>query len=92
MYFGDVADAINDHASISSQLGMSAGQARLTGYEGQSLPASTYTGQDRAAVPWSPDSPTFWLIGVLALTALGWVGASVNVRAGRARAGVKVND
>jgi|HubBroStandDraft_4_1064222.scaffolds.fasta_scaffold05267_3 hypothetical protein len=82
---------INEQASVSSLLGMSPAGARLSGYEGDALPASTYSGGDQAAVPWSPDSPLFWGGVLVALTLLGWVGASGSVRLGRARASAEVN-
>jgi hypothetical protein len=88
----DMDGVINEQASVSNLLGISAGNSRLAGYEGQSLPASTYAGRDHAAVPWSPDSPLFWG-GVVALaTLLGFVGASGSVRVGKARASAEVND
>lgn len=88
----DMSGVINQEASVSNLLGISPGQPRLPGYEGQQLPASTYTGQDKAAVPWSPDSPLFWggLLGVATL--LGLLGASVQVRAGRTRAKAEVGN
>jgi len=90
--FGDMDGVINQQASVSNLLGISPGSARLSGYEGQSLPASTYAGNDKAGVPWSADSPLLWGGILAALTLLGIVGASVNVRAGKARAGVEVNE
>jgi hypothetical protein len=87
----DMSGVINEQASVVNMLGMSPAGGRLSGYEGASLPASTYSGGDKAAVPWSPDSPLFWGIVVAGLTLAGFVGASVNVRAGKARAGIKVN-
>lgn len=90
--FSDMNGVINEQASVSNMLGISPGGSRLSGYEGQSLPASTYSGSDAAAVPWSPDSPLFWGAVVAGLTLLGLIGASVNVRAGKARAGIQVND
>lgn len=91
MYFGDMDSQINSAADVGNQLGLSPGGSRLSGYEGQALPASTYTGHDAGAVPWSPDSPVFWLAVIGGATLLGWVGASFNVRAGRASAQIGVN-
>jgi hypothetical protein len=90
--FGATDGVINEQASVSNLLGISPGSARLSGYEGAGLPASTFAGSDRAAVPWSTDSPLLWGGAIALLTLLGIVGASVNVRAGKARAGVEVND
>lgn len=90
--YGVSDGVINEQASVSNLLGISPGSARLSGYEGASLPASTYSGGDRAAVPWSPDSPLLWGGAIALLTVLGVIGASVNVRAGKARAGIEVND
>lgn len=84
--------AINDQASVSQLLGLSAGNGRLSGYEGQSLPASTYSGRDHAAVPWSLDSPLLWGAVLVIATLAGVVGASGGVRVGRARVSAKVND
>lgn len=86
----DLDGVINQEASVSNLLGISPGAARLPGYEGAQLPASTYSGSDNAAVPWSPDSPLFWGLVLAGGTMLGLLGASVRVRAGRARAGVEV--
>jgi hypothetical protein len=86
----DMSGVINQEASASSLLGISPGGARLSGYEGQQLPASTYTGGDSGAAPWSPDSPLFWGAVLLGGTLLGLFGASVQVRAGRARARAEV--
>lgn len=54
---------------------------------GDSLPASTATMGDWGGLPWHPDSPGFWLLVVAGATVLGILGASVDVRAGKARAG-----
>jgi hypothetical protein len=89
----DMSGVISEQASVVNLLGMSQGQGRLSGYEGSSLPASTYSGGDQAAVPWSPDSPLFWGAVIAIGTLLGFLGASVHVRAGRRfRAGAEVND
>jgi hypothetical protein len=86
------AAVLNQNASVSSLLGLSPASPRLGGYEGQQLPASTYTGADKAAVWWSPDSPTFWLIALGGGTLLGLFGAHVQVRAGRTRASAEVGN
>lgn len=88
----DMDGVINQAASVQTQMGISPASSRLGGYEGQTLPASTYSGADKAAVPWSPDSPLFWGAVVAGLTLFGIIGASASVRVGRARAGVEVND
>lgn len=48
---------------------------------GGSLPPTSVTGGDNAFVPWSPDSPLFWLGAFVGLTLVGVLGASVKVRA-----------
>lgn len=83
---------INEQASVSQLLGMNPGGARLSGYEGQALPASTYAGKDKAAVPWSLDSPLLWGAGLVLLTAFGILGASGSVRVGKARAAASIGD
>jgi hypothetical protein len=88
----DLSGVINEQASVSNLLGISPGQQRLPGYEGEQLPASTYSGGDKAATPWSTDSPLFWGAVVAGLTLLGLVGASVQVRAGRTRARAEVGN
>lgn len=91
MYDDDMSGVINQQASVSTLLGMSPGGARLSGYEGGALPATTFGAQDNGAVPWSPDSPVFWL-AVLGLgTLFGFIGASADFRVGRARIGAEVN-
>ena len=88
----DLSGVINQESSVSNLLGISPGQSRLPGYEGSQLPASTYSGSDQAAVPWSPDSPLFWGGVLLAGTLLGLLGASVQVRAGKTRARAEVGN
>lgn len=88
----DLDGVINQAASVQQQMGISPASSRLHGYEGATLPASTYAGSDRAAVPWHHDSPIFWLVAIAGLTLFGIVGASASVRVGKARAGVEVND
>lgn len=53
---------------------------------GHALPPTSVTGGDRAFVPWSPDSPVFWLLVITGATVLGITGASVKVRAFKGRA------
>lgn len=60
------------------------------GGAGETLPRTSHMVGDRGAVPWSPDSPQFWAVGLLAATLLGIVGASVSFRAGPARAGASL--
>lgn len=91
MYEDDMSGVINQQASVSTLFGMSPGGARLSGYEGSTLPATSFTHLDAGAVPWSPDSPVFWL-GVLGIATLfGFIGASVDFRVGRSHAGMEVN-
>jgi hypothetical protein len=59
---------------------------------GQSLPPTSYGAGDRAAVPWSPDSPLFWLAMFTGLTIAGITGASVKVRAFKRSASVNLGD
>jgi len=59
---------------------------------GHALPLTSVTGGDRAFVPWSPDSPVFWLVVVAGATLLGLTGASVKVRAFKRRASVDVGE
>lgn len=84
--WSDMDGVINEQASVSNLLGISPASAGLSGYEGQVLPASTYSGADRAAVPWSPDSPLFWGGVVAFATLLGLIGASARVRFGKTTA------
>jgi len=88
----DMDGVINQQASVSQMLGISPGKARLAGYEGQALPASTYSGADNAAVPWSPDSSTFWLAVVAGATLLGFLGASVDLRVGKRHLRAEADD
>lgn len=59
---------------------------------GASLPPTSHAAGDLAMVPWSPDSPMFWLIGITALTVFGITGASVKFRVGKGRAGANIGD
>jgi hypothetical protein len=59
---------------------------------GAGLPASSpsASAQDSGDKPWSPDSPIFWIAVIMAASFAGIVGASVNVKAGPAKAGASV--
>ena len=57
---------------------------------GSHLPSTSHTGNDQGAKPWHPDSPTFWLVGVLGLTLLGVIGVSAGGRVGPVRAGASL--
>jgi hypothetical protein len=59
---------------------------------GAGTPPTTLSGGDHAAVPWHPDSPTFWLLVIAGATVFGIAGASVRVRAFHAHAGASVGD
>lgn len=66
--------------------------ASAHGGGGDTLPHTDAMVGDGAMVPWSPDSPMFWVVILAAATALGIVGASLDVRAGRRHASVTVGD
>lgn len=53
-------------------------------------PKVSHTMGDKGALPWHPDSPQFWLLLLLGGTVFGIVGASVQFRAGPARAGASL--
>lgn len=57
---------------------------------GAALPPTSHVGGDLAMVPWSPDSPMFWLIAITGLTVFGITGASFRVRVGKGRAGANI--
>jgi len=57
---------------------------------GAGLPATSTAAGDGGDKPWSPDSPLFWCAVIMAASFAGIVGASVNLHAGPARAGVSV--
>jgi hypothetical protein len=59
---------------------------------GAALPPTSHAGGDHAMVPWSPDSPMFWVAGFALLTVLGVTGASVRVRAFGKHAGAELGD
>lgn len=53
-------------------------------------PPVSHMAGDKGAVPWHPDSPTFWLVLIGTASLLGIAGASINLRAGPARAGASL--
>lgn len=69
----------NQRLTPAALLGLSPGAPSKAA--GGALPPTTAAGGDGAFVPWSPDSPMFWLFGFIGLTLLGITGASVKVRA-----------
>lgn len=81
-------DYWNQRMTPSALLGISPGAGSKAA--GAALPPTSVSGNDNAFVPWSPDSPIFWLLGIAALTVFGVTGASVKVRAFKARAGVDI--
>lgn len=56
------------------------------------LPSSDAMSGDGAMTPWSPDSPVFWFVVLGAATALGIIGASLDVRAGKRHASMEIGD
>jgi hypothetical protein len=84
------SDYFNNRLSPAALLGLSpANQSKAAG---QALPPTSVTGGDNAFVPWHPDSPTFWLLLVGVGTIFGLVGASVQVRAGKGKAGASIGN
>lgn len=72
------ADYIDGRGSAGQLLGMNpAQQSRAAGH---STPLVTAAGGDRLMVPWSPDSPQFWLAVTALLTVLGMAAADVRIR------------
>lgn len=61
--------------------------APLRSGAGSALPATSAPHGDHSQVPWHPDSPIFWAVGLAVATVLGITGASVKVKAGPLRAG-----
>jgi hypothetical protein len=57
---------------------------------GVALPASSTTSADGGDKPYHPDSPLFWLALLVVASVTGIVGASVNVKAGPAKASGKI--
>jgi hypothetical protein len=78
-----------DHMTGPNLLGLS---PATNGHSsaGAALPKTSHVAGDHAAQPWSPDSPTFWVAGFIALTVFGIAGASVRFRLGKGRAGAEV--
>lgn len=83
-----------DQLNPSDLYGISRGgqRAAANGGGGQFLPSTDSMSGDGAMIPWSPDSPIFWAALLGAGTLLGILGASIDVRAGRRHASVKVGD
>lgn len=78
----------NEQLTPQALLGVSPAYASRAA--GASLPPTTVSGADRAAVPWHPDSPTFWVLLIAGATVAGIAGASVHVRAFKGRAGLDI--
>jgi hypothetical protein len=72
------ADYFNGQMSATQLLGMSPAQQSKAA--GQSTPPVTAAGGDRQQVPWSPDSPLFWVAVFGGLTVLGMAAADVKIR------------
>jgi hypothetical protein len=86
---GGNAEYWNKSMTPAALLGLSRGGNASTGagpVAGASLPGSSHMSGDKAAVPWSPDSPEFWLVVIAGTTLLGISGLSLKLRAGPARA------
>jgi len=66
--------------------------AAASGGGGDVLPPTTASYGDQVTVPWHPDSPAFWLLILGAATLVGIIGASLDVRAGKRHASVKIGD
>ena len=82
------ADYWNTKLSPAALLGLSpANQSKAAGAV---LPPTSVTGGDNAFVPWHPDSPTVWLLAIGVGTIFGLLGASIQVRAGKGRAGANI--
>jgi len=83
-----------DQLNPGNLYGMPLGGARAasSGGGGQFLPHTDSMSGDGAMIPWSPDSPIFWAALLGAGTLLGILGASIDVRAGKRHASVKVGD
>jgi len=73
-------------------IGRGAPRAASNGGGGQFLPHTDSMSGDGAMIPWSPDSPIFWAALLATGTLLGILGASIDVRAGKRHASVKVGD
>lgn len=83
-------DYFNGQATAAQLLGMNPG--RGTRAAGEVLPLTTSGPGDHAMSWWDPDSPTFWGIVIIALTAAGMAGADARVRLFRRRASVSVGE
>lgn len=83
-----------DQLNPSDLYGIPRGGPRASdhGGGGQFLPPSDVMSDDGAMTPWSLDSPVAWFVILGAATALGILGASLDVRAGKRHASVKVGD
>jgi hypothetical protein len=82
------ADYLNGETSSSELLGMNpAQQSRAAG---DSTPLTTAVHGDRSMVPWSADSPGFWLAVIAGATLIGIVAADVRVRFGKREARASV--
>lgn len=82
------ADYLNGDTSAANLLGMNpAQQSRAAGH---STPVTTAVGGDRQMVPWSPDSPGFWVVLIAAATVLGALAADVKVRVFKRQAAASV--
>lgn len=82
------ATDFNSRMSATALLGIRAGTG--SGAAGAALPPTTAGAGDAVSVPWHPDSPVFWLLLLTGATVLGITGASVKVRAFKARAGAGI--
>jgi len=66
--------------------------AAASGGGGEALPSVSAQYGDHGMNPLHPDSPVFWVAILSAATLLGIIGASLDVRAGKRHASVKVGD
>jgi hypothetical protein len=80
-------DAAQQWNSLSASRLLGINMANGSRAAGASLPPTTAAYGDKGAVWWSPDSPTFWLVGVAAATIVGLAGVEVRGRAGPFKAG-----
>ncbi|MGH3414909.1 MAG: hypothetical protein ACRDVE_18125 [Actinocrinis sp.] len=83
-----------DQLNPQTLYGINPGRATASahGGGGDTLPSTDAMTGDGAMIPWSPDSPIFWLVILGGATVLGIIGASFDVRAGKRHASVKVGD
>ena len=82
------ADYLNGELASGELLGMNPAQQSKAA--GESTPLTTAVHGDRAMLPWSPDSPGFWLALVAGATLVGMVAADVRVRLFRREASASV--